>query len=96
MALALALFSLQSILCVQAALYVIVPASGSTCHGGEECTVQWLDNGEAPLLASFGVCSVGLYTGDNQLVQTIEPLDVSASHSLTFTPIPEAGPTSDT
>ncbi|KAK0469183.1 uncharacterized protein EV420DRAFT_1492916 [Desarmillaria tabescens] len=77
-------------------LYVIEPNSGSSCHGGQNCTVEWLDDGTWPLLSSFGVSTVGLYTGTQQLVQTLDPVDTSATHSLTFTPIPEAGPNSDT
>ncbi len=59
-----------------------MPASGSTCHGGEECTVQWLDNGAAPLLASFGVCSVGLYTGDNVRLSKRYPQKLVLIHAL--------------
>ncbi|KAK0484774.1 hypothetical protein IW261DRAFT_1458663 [Armillaria novae-zelandiae] len=77
-------------------LYVIEPNNGSPCHGGQNCTVQWLDDGTRPLLSSFGVSTVGLYTGTQQLVQSIDPVDTSTTHSLTFTPIPEAGPNSDT
>ncbi|KAK0205317.1 hypothetical protein DFS33DRAFT_1383209 [Desarmillaria ectypa] len=77
-------------------LYVIEPNSGSSCHGGQNCTVEWLDDGTWPLLSSFGVSSVGLYTGTQQLVQNLDPVDTSTTHSLTFTPIPEAGPNSDT
>ncbi|TFK29515.1 hypothetical protein FA15DRAFT_347247 [Coprinopsis marcescibilis] len=79
---------------VKAELYVVEPFQDSTCHGGEPCTVTWLDNGSSPLLAAIGVVSVGLYTGDRQLVQTLDPADVSAVRSLTFTPNPAAGPDS--
>ncbi|KXN93287.1 hypothetical protein AN958_00211, partial [Leucoagaricus sp. SymC.cos] len=54
------------------------------------------DDGQSPLLSAIGVCSVGLYTGKQQLVQTIAPVDVSQSHSLTFTPNAAAGPDSNT
>ncbi|KIY69020.1 hypothetical protein CYLTODRAFT_350429 [Cylindrobasidium torrendii FP15055 ss-10] len=96
MALVLALFAfLQCMLSVHATLYVVEPRAGATCYGGQECTVTWLDDGATPLLTSYGMAQVGLYTGNQQLVQTIQPLDVSQSLSLTFTPIPEAGPNSD-
>ncbi|KAA1471923.1 hypothetical protein DENSPDRAFT_838030 [Dentipellis sp. KUC8613] len=77
-----------------ASLYVINPSTTSVCHGGQPCTVDWLDDGELPLLSTIGACTVGLYTGNMQLVQQIEPVDVSAGHTLTFTPNPEAGPNS--
>lgn len=44
-------------------LQVIKPSQGSTCHGGQSCTVEWLDDGIAPLLSDLGVNTVGLYTG---------------------------------
>ncbi|KIY44441.1 hypothetical protein FISHEDRAFT_51327 [Fistulina hepatica ATCC 64428] len=88
--LALSLFS-----AVHAFLYVTSPDEDTIYYGGESCTVTWLDNGDKPLLSSIGVSFAGLYTGDMQLVQSIEYIDVSSSHSLTFTPLAEAGPDSD-
>ncbi|EPQ51804.1 hypothetical protein GLOTRDRAFT_48095 [Gloeophyllum trabeum ATCC 11539] len=80
---------------VKAALYVVSPAAGSTCHGGQPCTVTWLDNGEEPLLSSIGACTVGLYTGTDELLQQIEPVNVGSAHSLQFTPDPAVGPNGD-
>ncbi|KAK0194370.1 hypothetical protein F5146DRAFT_1035543 [Armillaria mellea] len=76
LALALACIILDFVLHTNAtlsvrSLYVIEPNSGTSCHGGQNCTVE-------------------------QLVQRIDPVDTSTTHSLTFTPIPEAGPDSDT
>lgn len=42
---------------------VIQPSQGSTCRGGESCTITWLDDGSRPLLSAIGVSTVGLYTG---------------------------------
>ncbi|KAK0451710.1 hypothetical protein EV421DRAFT_1772581 [Armillaria borealis] len=89
-ALVLACITLDFVLHTNAALsvrslYVIEPNSGSSCHGGQDCTVEWLDDGVRPLLSSFGVSTVGLYTGTQQLVQNIDPVDTSTTHSLTFT-----------
>ncbi|EAU84087.1 hypothetical protein CC1G_06949 [Coprinopsis cinerea okayama7 len=89
------LLAFHGVTLVKAGLYVVEPFSGSTCHGGEPCTVTWLDDGRAPLLSAIGVVTVGLYTGDQQLVQRLKPVDVSAVRSLTFTPNPAAGPDSD-
>ncbi|KAG7095803.1 hypothetical protein E1B28_006503 [Marasmius oreades] len=97
LALALALLvALEAIVSVQASLYVIKPRQGDTCHGGEECIVEWLDDGTRPLLSSIGVTTIGLYTGTQQLVQNIPAVDVSEVQSFKFTPTPEAGPDSDT
>ncbi|KAJ3882235.1 hypothetical protein F5051DRAFT_394909 [Lentinula edodes] len=94
MALALAFVALDAFTAVQATLYVIQPSAGSTCSGGSPCTVQWLDDGTTPLNSNIGVTTCGLYTGDMQLVQTIDPVDVSSTQSLVFTPISDAGPDS--
>ncbi|KAG5723896.1 hypothetical protein E4T56_gene9821 [Termitomyces sp. T112] len=94
-ALVSAFFFLQLALLVDAGIYVIKPEANSTCHGGQRCTIQWLDDGIRPLLAAAGVCTFGLYTGTMQLVQTIPPVDVSATRSISFKPIPAAGPNSD-
>ena len=79
----------------------------TVCHGGQPCPVQWLDDGEEPLLATMGACYVSLYAGNEarlyvhnqfstwtnvaqKLIQQIEPVDVSTTHSLNFTvkPVP--------
>jgi len=86
---------LNAALQTYAGVFILAPSDGSTCHGGQECVVHWLDDGISPLLSAFGVSTVGLYTGDLQLVQSIEPVDVSQTRSLVFTPIPQAGPNSD-
>ncbi|KAH9169542.1 hypothetical protein EDB89DRAFT_1854416, partial [Lactarius sanguifluus] len=75
---------------------VINPTTRSVCHGGKPCLVQWLDDGQNPLLATMGPCHVGLFSGNEKLIQQIEPVDVSTSLSLTFTPSPNAGPNSST
>ncbi|THV05731.1 hypothetical protein K435DRAFT_646661 [Dendrothele bispora CBS 962.96] len=94
-ALVLAFLALDVISAVQAALYVLQPASGSVCHAGQECTIQWTDDGESPTLSLVGVVTIGLYTGDMQLVQSIPATNVAQAQSVTFTPISEAGPNSD-
>ncbi|EMD37041.1 hypothetical protein CERSUDRAFT_114942 [Gelatoporia subvermispora B] len=79
-------------LSVQATIFVTSPASDGTCQGGSSCTVEWEDNGEAPLLSTIGPCFVGLYNGNHVLIQQIDPVNVASVHSLTFTPDPQAGP----
>ncbi|EGO01311.1 hypothetical protein SERLA73DRAFT_50720, partial [Serpula lacrymans var. lacrymans S7.3] len=73
---------------------VTSPLLGSSCHGGQPCTVQWLDDGQQPLLNTIGECTVGLYANEEVLVQSIRPIDVSSTHSFQFTPDPNAGPNS--
>ncbi|TCD68796.1 hypothetical protein EIP91_009810 [Steccherinum ochraceum] len=84
------------LLLVQATIYVTSPLQATTCHGGQPCTVQWLDNGEAPFLSDIGPCHVGLYNGRQVLVQQLDPVDVGATHSFVFTPDSNAGPDSGT
>ena len=81
---------------------VINPLETTVCHGGQPCPVQWLDDGEQPLLTTMGPCHVSLYAENEVrlyvhsrfsiwanvtqiLIQQIEPVDVSTTHSLTFT-----------
>ncbi|KZT64438.1 hypothetical protein DAEQUDRAFT_732675 [Daedalea quercina L-15889] len=79
---------------VSASIYVNNPTSTGTCYGGQACTVTWLDDGQTPLLSDIGACYVGLYNGNGDLVQQIEPVNVASVHSLTFIPDPIAGPDS--
>ncbi|KAM6501289.1 hypothetical protein JOM56_004303 [Amanita muscaria] len=104
------LLALASALAANGAIYVTEPSAGSSCHGGQTCSISWLDDGQAPLLSSIGVTRVALYTGElvctnpcsssthsiflQQLVQTLQPVNVSSAHTLTFTPDPKAGPNS--
>ncbi|KAJ6618671.1 hypothetical protein B0H10DRAFT_2028556, partial [Mycena sp. CBHHK59/15] len=74
-----AFFALDAALLVHAGVYFIKPADGSICTGGSPCTIEWLDDGDSPLLDAVHVVTAGLYTGNQQLVQTIQPLDVSSN-----------------
>ncbi|KAF8902604.1 hypothetical protein CPB84DRAFT_1678808 [Gymnopilus junonius] len=95
LAIALAILCLDSAILVHAGLFIVQPAAGSVCKAGQECTISWVDNGLRPLVSAIGVSTVGLYTGRQQLVQSITPVDVSTEHSITFQPNPAAGPNSD-
>ncbi|KAI5994346.1 hypothetical protein EDD15DRAFT_791774 [Pisolithus albus] len=75
-----------------ASIYVTNPVQSTVCTGGQSCQVQWVDNGESPLLSSLGTCDVALYTGEFVLAQALNPIDVSASSSFSFAPNPSAGP----
>ncbi|KAI0826121.1 hypothetical protein BC629DRAFT_1718865 [Irpex lacteus] len=78
-----------------ATLYITHPLTSTTCTGGKQCTVTWVDDGVAPTLGAIGSCYVGLYNNNGVLVQQIEPVDVASVHSLTFTLDPKAGPNSN-
>ncbi|KZT28234.1 hypothetical protein NEOLEDRAFT_1129584 [Neolentinus lepideus HHB14362 ss-1] len=86
---------LSTIKFVGAELYVVSPTSGSTCQAGQPCTVTWLDDGVEPLLSSIGACTIGLYTGSDELLQEIEPVNVASSLSLQFAPNAAVGPNGD-
>ncbi|KAI0080395.1 hypothetical protein K474DRAFT_1657808 [Panus rudis PR-1116 ss-1] len=93
------LFTLWASLAFQlacATIYVTSPLQDTVCHGGQPCEVQWVDNGAVPLLNNIGPCHIGLYNGREVLIQQIDPVDVGATHSLVFTPDPQAGPNSVT
>ncbi|KAI5998936.1 hypothetical protein F5J12DRAFT_848394 [Pisolithus orientalis] len=77
---------------VQASIYVTNPVQSTVCTGGQSCEVDWVDNGESPLLSDIGECTVGLYSGEMAFVQSLPSVDVSSTSTLSFTPNPSAGP----
>ncbi|KAI6141804.1 hypothetical protein BKA82DRAFT_4198255 [Pisolithus tinctorius] len=77
---------------VQASIYVTNPVQSTVCTGGQSCEVDWVDNGESPLLSDIGECTVGLYSGEMALVQSLPSVDVSSTSTFSFTPNPSAGP----
>ncbi|KAG1732139.1 hypothetical protein EDB19DRAFT_1735111 [Suillus lakei] len=76
---------------VQASIYVTNPVQSSVCHGGQSCPVEWVDDGQSPLLSDIGECTVGLYNGEMLLAQSLTSVNVADSHSFSFTPNPSAG-----
>ncbi|KAF9045306.1 hypothetical protein BJ165DRAFT_1528193 [Panaeolus papilionaceus] len=95
LALALAVIFLDLAQIVSAGLFILQPSEASTCTGGQPCTITWIEDGVSPLLTDVGVSTIGLYTGKQQLVQTISPVDVTKTRTISFTPNPAAGPNSD-
>ncbi|KAJ7291049.1 hypothetical protein C8J57DRAFT_1271225 [Mycena rebaudengoi] len=91
-----AFLALDSALLVSADVFFLKPEDGSTCTAGVPCTIEWIDDGNTPQLSAVGVVTAALYTGEQQVVQRITPLDVSTIHSIEFTPNAQAGPDSDT
>ncbi|KAG1886775.1 hypothetical protein F4604DRAFT_1723524 [Suillus subluteus] len=76
---------------VQAAVYVTNPVQSTTCSGGQSCEVDWVDDGQSPLLSDIGECTVGLYNGEMALVQSLTSVNVADTTSFSFTPNPSAG-----
>ncbi|KAG2076240.1 hypothetical protein BDR04DRAFT_1004114 [Suillus decipiens] len=70
---------------VQASVYVTNPVQSTVCNGGQSCSVEWVDNGESPLLSDIGECTVGLYNGEMVLVQSLTSVNVANTNSFTFT-----------
>ncbi|KLO15499.1 hypothetical protein SCHPADRAFT_258368 [Schizopora paradoxa] len=82
---------------VSGSVFITHPFGGITCEGGQNCTVTWADDGQAPLLNAIGPCDFGLYEGsENTLIQEIAlGLDVSEVRALTFTVDSKTGPNSN-
>ncbi|KAH7912838.1 hypothetical protein BJ138DRAFT_721920 [Hygrophoropsis aurantiaca] len=80
-------------------VYITSPVAGSIFTAGQQSTISWQDNGQAPTLAQFGLASFGIYVGNSieqTLLQTISAsVNVSSNSSLTFTPTATIGPDSD-
>ncbi|KAG1740499.1 uncharacterized protein EDB91DRAFT_1132823 [Suillus paluster] len=76
---------------VQAAIYVTDPVQSTVCSGGQGCQVEWVDDGQSPLLDSIGECTVGLYNGEMLLAQSLTSVNVATTNSFSFTPNPSAG-----
>lgn len=91
----LPLLCLRSVALVNAALFILDPFKDSSCQGGLPCNVSWVDDGVEPLLAAIGVSTVALYTGNQNLIQSLPPVNVETTSSFAFTPLPEEGPNSD-
>jgi hypothetical protein len=60
------------------------PLPSTTCSAGKPCTVQWLDDGEQPLLTAMGACTVGLYYGEQVRSTTSSFLKKGCTDSLCF------------
>ncbi|CEL54912.1 hypothetical protein RSOLAG1IB_07404 [Rhizoctonia solani AG-1 IB] len=79
---------------VYAGPYFTAPVAGTVCNAGQPCTITWQDDGKAPDLASFGDCSVGVYTGSAQqqsLIQNLAITNAQTAATVQFVPDPAAG-----
>jgi hypothetical protein len=47
-------------------LQLTSPTASTTFTGGQQATISWIDNGQAPALAAFGNALIGIYTGNAQ------------------------------
>ncbi|KAG2082451.1 hypothetical protein BD769DRAFT_665329 [Suillus cothurnatus] len=76
---------------VQAGVYVTSPVQSTVWTGGQSYEVDWVDDGQSPLLSAIGECNVALYNSDDVLVQSLASVNVADATSLSFTPNPSAG-----
>jgi len=80
---------------------VTAPIAGTTCTGGQVCSVTWNDNRQGVSLAQQGNCTVALYTGGAQQQTFLQPIaypnaiNVSTIQTIQFTVDPTVGPNSD-
>jgi len=91
-----ALLSVAFASLASANIYVTNPVTSTTCTPGTSCLVQWADDGNAPFLATIGVCSIAVCTGGNiaqTCLQTISAsTDVSQNAQVSFVPDSTIGP----
>ncbi|KAF9515989.1 hypothetical protein BS47DRAFT_1327699 [Hydnum rufescens UP504] len=79
-----------------AVIYITEPTASTVCSAGVPCNVRWNDDGQAPVLATIGACSVGLYVGSQQqqtFLQDISDNTLVANQSFVqWTPNASVGP----
>lgn len=94
----IAVFALAFAPSALATLFMTSPIASTTCTAGQQCTIAWKDDGNAPPLATFGASSVGVYAGSQQqqtLLQSINTnVDVTTTSTIIFTPSASIGPNS--
>ncbi|KAI0267311.1 hypothetical protein BC834DRAFT_822438 [Gloeopeniophorella convolvens] len=77
-------------------VFATSPTAATVWNAGQAVTIAWQDDGNAPNLAAFGPCSIGLFAGSVQqqtLLQEIaDNVDVSQVSSVPFTPQASVGP----
>jgi hypothetical protein len=84
-----------------AELSVTAPVAGTTCTGGQVCSVTWQDNHSGVSLAQQGNCTIALYTGNAQQQTFLQPIaypnsiNVSQIQTVQFTVDPTVGANSD-
>jgi len=94
---ALVIISLISV--AFATIYVTNPVASTVDSGGQNATVAWQDDGNSPLLASFGSTKVSIYTGNANQQTSLQLInanfDVSTGSSISFIVDPTIGPNSN-
>ncbi|KAG2338108.1 hypothetical protein BDR05DRAFT_1062945 [Suillus weaverae] len=80
---------------VQASINVTNPVESTVCHAGQSCEVEWVDDGQSPLLSDIGECHVGLHNDLLLLAQSLTTVNVADTDSFSFVPHPSAGNNGD-
>ncbi|KAF8581226.1 hypothetical protein K439DRAFT_1354734 [Ramaria rubella] len=81
-----------------AAIFITNPVATTIGQGGQNMTLQWMDDGAAPSLADIGPCEIGLYSGNMEQqteLQSIAPsVNVSTQMIQSFIINSTIGPNS--
>ena len=89
---AIAAAALQPVL---AGVYCTGPTGSTSAIGGQTLNVTWADDGDTPVLADVGPCSVDIYTGSVNAQTWLQNLaasvDVSKTASIMTTIDPSIG-----
>ncbi|KAG9047931.1 hypothetical protein FS837_001188 [Tulasnella sp. UAMH 9824] len=78
-----------------ATIYVTEPVASTICTAGTPCNIRWNDDGNAPVLATIGVCNIELCVGSQfqqTCLQTASQADVSTNAYVTYLPNAAVGP----
>jgi len=91
----LLIFSLFSV--AFATVSMTEPVASTIYSGGKAgAVVSWMENGNPPSLAEFGLATISIYVGNAIQQTSLQVLsnstDVSTTSTITFTPDPTIGP----
>jgi hypothetical protein len=78
-----------------ATIYVTEPVASTICTAGTPCNIRWNDDGNAPVLATIGICNIELCVGSQfqqTCLQTASQADVSTNAYVTYLPNAAVGP----
>ncbi|KAI0772957.1 hypothetical protein BD413DRAFT_543492 [Trametes elegans] len=71
-------------------LFITQPVASSKWSAGQQQTISWQDDGQAPSLAEFGDAVVSIYVGSEKsqtsLQTIVDNVNVASTSSIAFTP----------
>lgn len=94
----IAAFILSLAAVVSANIFITSPTASSVWPAGQNATIQWQDDGNAPSLVQFGPAKISIYVG-NAIQQTslqlvVPNVNVSTTSAVVFVPDGTIGPNS--